>query len=124
MASSISQKSIGKLRVVNKYSLSNILPNTIRIYIGRPAALGNSFSIGRDGNREQVIYKHRSNLPNSLKDPGVKRALIEIINALKKGVNVELVCFCAPLGCHGDNLKELIDLHMEQVGNSSSDGSP
>lgn len=121
MASSVSQESVGKLTVVNKYKLSDSLPGTVRVYIGRPSPLGNKFSIGRDGSRAEVISKHRNDLPTELKHPTVKRALMDIISALKEGVNVELVCFCAPLACHGDNLKELIDLHMEQVRNSSTD---
>lgn len=115
MASSISQKPIGKLTVVNKYRLPEVNSNTTRIYIGRPSPLGNKFSIGKDGTREEVISKHRNNLAKDIKDPAIKSALRDIINALKEGIDVELVCFCSPLACHGDTLKELVDLHMLKI---------
>lgn len=69
------------------------------VYIGRPSKWGNPFSIGADGNREDVILAHRawiSNQPQLLKD----------IHELKDKV---LGCYCKPMPCHGDTLAELAD---------------
>lgn len=67
------------------------------IYIGRPSKWGNPFQIGRDGDREEVIEKYRRYLLHS---PGLLYQLTEL-----KDKN--LVCWCAPLPCHGDVLLEL-----------------
>lgn len=65
-------------------------------FIGRGEKWGNPFIIGRHGNREQVIHKHRVWLLGS--------SLFDDIHELK-GKN--LVCFCAPEACHGDTLLTL-----------------
>lgn len=68
------------------------------VYIGRPSKWGNPFVIGKDGSREEVIAKYRLWL----------LARPEVVAAAKselRGKN--LVCFCAPLACHGDVLIEV-----------------
>ena len=67
------------------------------VYIGRPSKWGNPFSIGSDGNRAMVIEKHQYWFNGNT-------TLFADIHELK-GKN--LVCYCAPLGCHGDTLLEL-----------------
>lgn len=65
------------------------------VYIGRPSKWGNPFAIGRDGSREDVVRKFEAYInENPLLKEAAKKEL--------KGKN--LVCFCAPLGCHGDIL--------------------
>jgi len=68
------------------------------VYIGRPSKFGNPFEIGKDGDREEVIRKYKEwilNQPELVED--AKREL--------KGK--DLVCWCAPLACHGDILLEI-----------------
>ncbi len=67
------------------------------VYIGRPSKWGNPFVIGRDGTRDQVVAKYRAHL---LGNAALMAALPE-----QRGKN--LVCWCAPLACHGDVLLEL-----------------
>ena len=56
---------------------------------------GNPYEIGRDGNRQEVINKYEDWINTNL---GLKsKAQLEL-----KGKN--LVCWCAPLPCHGDVL--------------------
>ena len=82
------------------------------VYIGRPSP-GISrripgsdgkwavpFVVGKDGNREQVIAKHKA----WLLSPENKELLSQIRTELKGKV---LGCWCAPLPCHGDTLVEL-----------------
>ncbi len=64
------------------------------VYIGRPSKWGNPFIIGRDGTRAEVIEKYRAWLARSGLDPHELHGH-------------DLVCFCAPLACHGDILLEL-----------------
>lgn len=68
------------------------------VYIGRPSIWGNPFQIGKDGDRAQVISKYRRWLQ---KQPD----LIERMKRELKGR--DLVCYCAPLMCHGDVILEV-----------------
>lgn len=68
------------------------------VYIGRPSVWGNPFVVGRDGSREKVIYKYR-------KWVMAQPELVARVKLLLKGK--DLLCFCAPLACHGDVLIEV-----------------
>jgi hypothetical protein len=68
------------------------------VYTGRPSPWGNPFHIGADGTREQVIAKYRDWLCDS-------PPLLEAARRDLRGKN--LVCWCAPLPCHGDVLLEI-----------------
>ena len=81
------------------------------VYIGRGpdpktglfGIWGNPFRTGHDGDRADVIRKHREWL--------IGRAdLMERIGELRGKV---LGCWCAPLRCHGDTLAELADAKAE-----------
>lgn len=68
------------------------------VYIGRGSKWGNPYVIPYDGDRQEVIAKYRYHLfgnPQLLED-----AKIELRGK-------DLVCFCAPLPCHGDILLEV-----------------
>lgn len=68
------------------------------IYIGRGSKWGNPFVMGKDGNRDQVITAHKEWLWGQIDQGAVS---LEDLAALK---GKDLVCFCAPLPCHGDTL--------------------
>lgn len=53
--------------------------------------------IGRDGSRADVIAKYRTRI---LAQPDLMGALEELRGR-------DLVCWCAPLACHGDVLADL-----------------
>lgn len=72
-------------------------------YIGRGTKWGNPFHIGYDGDRRQVIQKFKDYLEAH---PSLKEAaLIELA-----GKN--LLCYCAPLPCHGDYLLEIANPNL------------
>ena len=81
-------------RVLNKHHGK---PSPSAVYIGRPSKWGNPFAIGRDGTRAEVIAKHRAWLCDQ---PALLAALPELRGR-------DLICFCAPAGCHGDTLMEM-----------------
>ncbi len=64
------------------------------IYIGRGSKWGNPFRIGPDGDRATVIAKHERWL----------REQHHLLRAIDELRGHDLVCFCAPLACHGDLL--------------------
>ena len=69
-----------------------------RRYIGRPDIFGNPFVIGRDGTRAEVIAKYAEWAPTQ---PPIVAALPELVGK-------DLVCWCAPLPCHGEVLLEMV----------------
>ncbi len=82
-------------RVLNKYKDKLTFGC---VYVGRPSKWGNPFVIGQHGTREEVIAKYKEWL---ISQP-------ELINLAKRELkDRDLVCFCAPLGCHADVLMEI-----------------
>jgi len=83
-------------------------------YVGRGTKWGNPFKIGRDGNRDEVIAKYEAWFETS----GLEEFLDEI-----RGLN--LVCWCAPLRCHGDFLLRRANFKCAEVprGNSPTTGA-
>lgn len=79
--------------VANRYTVRYRQPDDR--YIGRPSQWGNPFKIDRDGSREEVIAKYAQYVwehPELLRE----------IKAQLPGKR--LICYCAPLACHGDVL--------------------
>lgn len=68
------------------------------IYIGRPSPYGNPFTIGKDGNREEVLCKYIDWLHD--KPDFVQRVRRELVGK-------DLICWCAPDDCHGHILRDL-----------------
>lgn len=58
---------------------------------------GNPYRIGRDGTRADVIALYERYL----------RKRHDLLRALDELRGKDLVCFCAPLPCHGDLLRRL-----------------
>jgi hypothetical protein len=90
------------IRVVNK---ANHKPTPNDVYIGRGwgrgrgSIWGNPFKTGKDGTRAEVIAKYEQYIQER---PDLLARLPQL-----RGKN--LVCFCAPLPCHGDVLKRLCE---------------
>lgn len=85
-------------RVLNKRT--DAIPSNA-VYVGRPSVLGNPFVIGRDGTREEVIRKYDSYATERIRcDPVFRQAVAECAGR-------DLVCWCAPLSCHGDVILRL-----------------
>lgn len=64
------------------------------VYIGRGSPYGNPFVIGQHGTREEVIEKYATRvLPHLDLEP-------------LRGK--DLVCFCSPKSCHGDEILEAL----------------
>ena len=70
-----------------------------QVYIGRMSRWGNPFVINVDGTREECIVKYKE--------------WIQTIPSLMRDLHLlegkDLVCWCAPLPCHGDVLLDLLD---------------
>lgn len=68
------------------------------VYVGRPSKFGNPFLIGRDGDREEVVYKYRKFMENNPE-------LCE--DAKQELAGKDLICWCAPALCHADILLDI-----------------
>ncbi len=83
-------------------------------YVGRPSALGNPFQIGKDGGRGEVIKKYRAWLAERMLQDSPQRQEIErLAKQLKEGRELALACWCAPLPCHADVVKEVLVARVE-----------
>lgn len=73
---------------------------------------GNPFVMGKDGSREDVCAKHKAYLKDQIRNEEV--SLQQLANLYRK----DLVCFCAPLKCHGDTLEQAAAWAVEQLKNT------
>jgi len=70
------------------------------VYIGRPGPWGNPFVIGEHGDRAAVIAQYREWL---LGQPDL------VARMRRELAGRDLVCWCAPLACHGNVIIGLLN---------------
>ena len=70
-------------------------PRPYQVYIGRPSRWGNPFHLIHEGQRLRVITLYRTDLVHRLRTGRVTRAELTELDGRP------LVCWCAPLACHG-----------------------
>lgn len=80
------------------------------VYIGRGSIFGNKFMIPRDGDRSEVINKYWEDLDNQTNS--FWQNLYALQELMDVGYEIRLMCYCSPLPCHGDILKELIEEYI------------
>jgi hypothetical protein len=81
------------------WEMKEMVDRGTAVYIGRPSKWGNPFVIGRDGTRDQVVEKFGKWI---VQQDSLMASIPELVGK-------DLICFCAPLRCHGDVLKALAD---------------
>ncbi len=94
------------------------------VYIGRPTILGNPFTHIKQGtlakyvcaSREEAIAKHKQYLKDEWKKGGaIKNELLKLAKQYKETGEMKLICWCAPLPCHGDYLADVIKWAAEKI---------
>lgn len=99
-----------------KYVKDSSRYNGETVYIGRPSVLGNPFVIGKDGNRAEVIEKYKLWLRERWTTGGdVKKELIRLAKKHKAGENLNLLCWCHPMPCHGEVIKDAIEKISKRI---------
>jgi hypothetical protein len=102
------------IRVINYASGLRPNPGEVEIYVGRSrwvgiSPLGNPFSRVKYG-RDECIKMFREWLAERLSDPTSDQAIeLESIRQVAKDHPIALRCHCAPLPCHADVIKELLE---------------
>lgn len=82
------------------------------VYIGRAGHglngyFGNPYTIGKDGDRAEVLEKYENHMiARCTRDGNFAQALEDLQGKT-------LVCFCAPKRCHGNVIADFID-NLEQ----------
>jgi len=95
----------GRTRVVNIKDDPSIIHHPDFVYIGRynryydlaQSKWANTYQIGVDGTRDEVILKYVMNMPPEL---------IACLDELKGKI---IGCWCKPLNCHGDPLVRIVE---------------
>jgi hypothetical protein len=78
-------------------------------YVGRPSAWGNPFVIGRHGTRAEVVARYRAWLRRQWRQGGPVRGELERLAAkYRRDGRLTLLCWCAPLPCHADVIREAV----------------
>lgn len=77
------------------------------VYIGRGSPYGNPFKIGEHGTRDEVCDRFEREILPTLD-----------VRALR---GKDLVCFCAPLRCHGDAILRKANETCARCGNEDHD---
>ena len=107
------------IKIVNKHWHK---PTRNDVYIGRGSPLGNPYS-HMDGTkaevrvatREQAIEKYRTWFEHARMNSVEVHGLLErMVAAHLAGIDINLVCYCAPKPCHGDVIKEYIEEYNQQ----------
>lgn len=95
----------------------NLKYEQAEINCGRGSIFGNPFIIGKDGDRDEVVRKHKEWINKWLIE-GVEVVLVvqgkrysnkEVINNIEKLRGKKCGCYCKPLACHLDYLKEILE---------------
>lgn len=87
------------------------------VYVGRPTPLGNPYTHLRSGSlaeyrvvsRQQAILAYRPWLREQISRPGpVRDELIRLLRIYRETHHLVLVCWCHPLPCHADILRDVL----------------
>ena len=98
-------------------TVANIRTTKIGVYVGRAmprqrlagSPLGNPYRLDPGDTREAIINVYAGWLAKRLIDDTPQRREIERLTELARRGDLVLLCWCAPLPCHADVIKELIE---------------
>lgn len=87
------------------------------VYIGRPGPFGNPCAIGPSVPRVHAVDFYEAHLYSAIegKDTALWLAFQRLLDRVRSGEDITLVCHCAPLPCHGDIIIEAIEDELEAL---------
>lgn len=124
----LSNSKYGTIQILNKHYHVNFAqenPETKIFYIGRGSALGNPYSHLYSAsdkyfciNRAHAVSKYKTFFIEQFKTSVETREYLKsMLNELKAGNNIALLCYCFPLQCHGDVIKKVLENHLSKQTN-------
>lgn len=99
------------MKVINKHKCTAEEAKNAK-YIGRPSALQNPFKISETCTREQSCALFRRYFLTEI----ANRNSIILGELNKLTYDDSVMCFCAPLACHGDTVKEVAEFFLSHGG--------
>lgn len=89
-------------------------------YVGRPSPLGNPFPVDAKTSRAMAITQYREWLIERLRgeNPTSKAFMVLVIYYREHG-EMTLICWCAPLQCHSEVIREFVLAVVEGMDKSS-----
>jgi hypothetical protein len=101
----------------------------LSVYVGRPEALGNPFRLVRthssiEANRRKIVGRYEAWLMRAvLLDPVVSHEFKKIEAAALAGLDIELVCWCAPKACHADVIRKFLEASLARRDRDLADSN-
>lgn len=113
--------------MINVINVKDNSSDNFKIYIGRGSILGNPFTHLKGNNkacfkvktRDEAVSKYREWLESQMESQSIIMALTHI-KEISLIQDVDLACYCKPLSCHGDIIKEFIELPLKWELNGDS----
>lgn len=112
----------GKIKILNEKTDRYTIDDT---YIGRGSILGNPFThlpLGQTKaqvqvkTREDAILAYKNYAIEMIKtDKAFRGEMVTLLKKLLSGTDVNLVCYCKPLACHGDVIKEILENELKRI---------
>ena len=108
------------ITVCNRHQMPKVKFGTKVVYVGRGTPLGNEHRIKKGQGRNAVIKMYRKDLWRSPQNlfHGVKNPMsIEfksLVETVRQGTDLYLVCSCAPKSCHADVIKKAIEWYIKE----------
>jgi hypothetical protein len=102
----------GNIRVLSKSD--KIEQNEIKIIIDRTnPVFGNPFVLKNKNNMQERLkvidlYEQKFYEEINKNNSVVNNEIEKIVNKIKSGENIALICHCHPLPCHGDIISEYV----------------
>jgi hypothetical protein len=78
----------------------------LKVYIGRPSIFGNPKT---DGSRAEQVECYKTTFREKMQNSEPFKRAVENLKAMAQKQDVYLICWCAPLPCHGEIIKAYLE---------------
>ena len=75
-----------------------------------PSIFGNPFVVGKGYKQGEAAFAYLEYMNNRIaNDPKYAIAINQLVDRVREGENIALVCWCSPKPCHAEHIKKYID---------------
>lgn len=108
----------GSIRLGNKRKISDHHPelHEIVVHIDRPNLLSNPFIVNESTCRATSLLAFHADFGTEMERRKGQRydEVCRIVKLLQRGQDVILMCWCYPLPCHGQTIKQWIEKFLNE----------